>query len=977
MKTIESFTIRRGVFPGAVLLFVSTLLAALIAEIDIPTVSAQAGREFDPPVNLSNNPLRSSAPDIASAGSNVYVVWSDQSGFRLDVLFRRSTKRREGRVGSGLAGQFFEVTKNLTASIGGDNLVPRVAAAGPTVYVVWQHSSGIFFRRSLDQGATWLPPLDELPASLSTGPASSPVIAVAGPEVYVAWEEGTAPAREIVFRRSTDLGENFGLSHRFSIPAQDSFSPSVAAAGSNVYVAWVVKPKCATTCPQPEPSEIYLSRSMDEGASFEPPFNLSETVASSSLSPSVAAVGPAIIVAWQDDSGTPGVPEIFFDFSVDQGDTFHFPLGSVFRNLSKTSAGASLHPRVAAAGEGFSITWQDNSPGNFELFITSAGLVGLPLAILPRRLSMTSEDSRFPSIARTGSNIYLVWQEGDPGEVIFMRTTPTPGVAPENLSVSPARPSSTPNVAVDGSDVYVTWAETGVAVQFDIFFRSSPDGGATFSSPLNLSNNGGTSRNPRVAAAGHVVYLVWEDDTDTPGVHDIFLRRSRDGGASWDPPLNALPINLSLFGGITTDKSRAPAIAAVGSEVYVAWEDETTEDFSPQVFFRRSLDQGASWDPPLDKPPQRITCPDPLRPGGYQAFSPGLAVAGSNVYLIWKQYRRLIGEPVGGNGLLTIELSFKTDETAPTIVCATAAVRPVNLTEGLSLVSDVAHSPRVAEPQVAAAGSMIYAAWRHENEIRFRRSDVKGATTAEVTTWDPPIGTPADNLSMNPEVSRAPTVATAGPEVYVAWEQGTTLDRDIFYRRSLSMGATFAPFRNLSANAGESENPWLAGAGSDVYIVWQDDTPSPFFSQIFFRSSTDEGATFPSISLIPITSGPDLTGSWISLAQSCTGTGAGPLCRLKGTFMVINQGTAKAVSLSLTRFYLSSDVMLSSSDRLLQVTVTNTLNPAQIQSISMNTLILPIRNSASGKFVIAVIDATNVVPDVNRENNTIVFGPLP
>jgi hypothetical protein len=33
--------------------------------------------------------------------------------------------------------------------------------------------------------------------------------------------------------------------------------------------------------------------------------------------------------------------------------------------------------------------------------------------------------------------------------------------------------------------------------------------------------------------------------------------------------------------------------------------------------------------------------------------------------------------------------------------------------------------------------------------------------------------------------------------------------------------------------------------------------------------------------------------------------------------------------------------------------------------------------SAAGKFVIAVVDATNAVEEMNEGNNLIVFGPLP
>ena len=98
----------------------------------------------------------------------------------------------------------------------------------------------------------------------------------------------------------------------------------------------------------------------------------------------------------------------------------------------------------------------------------------------------------------------------------------------------------------------------------EILYRRSTDGGATFGPTENLSNNAGSSETPAIAAADNSVYVVWRDST--PGNFEILYRRSTDGGATFGPTEN-----LSNNAGSST----RPSIAAIGSNVNVAWEDNT------------------------------------------------------------------------------------------------------------------------------------------------------------------------------------------------------------------------------------------------------------------------------------------------------------------------------------------------------------------------------------------------------------------
>ena len=88
-----------------------------------------------------------------------------------------------------------------------------------------------------------------------------------------------------------------------------------------------------------------------------------------------------------------------------------------------------------------------------------------------------------------------------------------------------------------------------------------------------------------------------------------------------------------------------------------------------------------------------------------------------------------------------------------------------------------------------------------------------------VPTFDPSI----INLSDNPTTSRHPAMAVSDSNVYVVWEDESSGNGDILYKRSTDGGATFSEVINLSDNEGESTAPAIAVSGSNVYVVWEDE----------------------------------------------------------------------------------------------------------------------------------------------------------
>lgn len=121
--------------------------------------------------------------------------------------------------------------------------------------------------------------------------------------------------------------------------------------------------------------------------------------------------------------------------------------------------------------------------------------------------------------------------------------------------------------------------------------------------------------------------------------------------------------------------------------------------------------------------------------------------------------------------------------------------------------------------------------------------------------------------------------------------------------------------------------------------------------------------------------GPDLTGSWQNLTQTCKGSGASLRCKLKGSLLVRNQGTETAPRTHL-QFFLSPDAGLDGNDVLLKQVGVKSLQTNKSKRIKLKVT-LPVGSNATGQFVIAVVDATDAVAESDEANNVISAGPLP
>ena len=164
-------------------------------------------------------------------------------------------------------------------------------------------------------------------------------------------------------------------------------------------------------------------------------------------------------------------------------------------------------------------------------------------------------------------------------QVVFSPPTPVSGAMG-----SPGEPQ----IAVDSAgNINIVWSEgTGSAV--NIFFSRSTDGGTTFSTPLKVSNDSGTSSFPQIALApSGNIDVIWNDNS--PGYTAVFFSRSADGGATFSSPTN-----ISAPAGGFLNQIRSEIAVDLNGNINVGWFVS-----GGNIMFTRSSDGGASFSAPV------------------------------------------------------------------------------------------------------------------------------------------------------------------------------------------------------------------------------------------------------------------------------------------------------------------------------------------------------------------------------------------
>lgn len=343
----------------------------------------------------------------------------------------------------------YDPAESSTHSINSGNNTYQVSASGDTVHVVWyDYRSGstplIYYKRSLDGGSTW-----ESDVLLGSGASEiNPCVDVSGQNVHIVWDDYLSGSGwRVYYKRSTDGGTTWSSGTVLS----GGLYPSVTVSGSNVHVVWT------------NLNDVYYRRSTDNGITWRSSVIIGPGTNWSNWSPAIAVSGLNVYVVWYNEQNS---GDIFYMRSTDNGTTWEPQSYLVDQSYG------SYKPCISASGSNVHVVWRDDRDGNREIYYkrsADGGATWEPDV----RLTNTPVTSDNPSIASSGSNIHIVWDEGP---IYYIRSTDngTTWGSPVQLSTGSGA-SDHPSVAVSDTSVHVVWQDNRDG-NWEIYYKGNPTG---------------------------------------------------------------------------------------------------------------------------------------------------------------------------------------------------------------------------------------------------------------------------------------------------------------------------------------------------------------------------------------------------------------------------------------------------------------------------------------------------------------------
>lgn len=245
--------------------------------------STDQGATWSNPVAVAGSVFPTQYHALAAEGSNLYLLTRETGG---QLFFRRSPD----------GGSTWQPRVQVTTQAGEAPERVAITAEAGVIHVAVGASGGVFYWRSSNQGLNWTRTL-----MASGNGAHVPSIAANGSVVHVVWSTNTPTDHESYYRRSLDGGVTWSGPTRVSPAGGPSLRPRIVAMGSRLIVAW----QNETAFQSPSSTiEVWVQRSLDGGATWEAPQQLTSAGRAYSHVTLARGSGADVHLAWVDHPGS-------------------------------------------------------------------------------------------------------------------------------------------------------------------------------------------------------------------------------------------------------------------------------------------------------------------------------------------------------------------------------------------------------------------------------------------------------------------------------------------------------------------------------------------------------------------------------------------------------------------------------------------------------------------------------------------------
>jgi hypothetical protein len=360
--------------------------------------------------------------------------------------------------------------------------------------------------------------------------------------------------------------------------ALPSMHPKIAGTdGSlNVFVVWM---EYVSDTEQ----HLYFAKSTDGGTTWGAPVQLTFGgqifyVDAPTSSFSICVNEPYVHIVYNWRSTDSDDWEISYYRSADLGETWDLPI------YLTANASNSVSPDVAARGSYVHVTYQDNWPGNSEIFykrLTDNGAGGVDLT---RRLTFSDAPSYVPKIAvsSSGEDVHVVYLDlpGTYWQILYKHIYGSGAGSFETRQLTFSNSNNdAPDIAVStGADpqyVYVVYVASWPGNREIIYKRLDNSGQMPFNTyTARLTYSTTYSESPAVEfdSLSNNVHICYFDDW--PGNYDVMYRKlGTYGGGGFTGQRVSWGSGASYY----------PTVTSAGAWAHIAWMDSTSGNWEIYV----------------------------------------------------------------------------------------------------------------------------------------------------------------------------------------------------------------------------------------------------------------------------------------------------------------------------------------------------------------------------------------------------------
>lgn len=339
-------------------------------------------------------------------------------------------------------------------------------------------------------------------------------------------------------------------------------------------------------------------------------------------------------------------------------------------------------------------------------------------------------------------------------------------------------------IASSGDSVNIVWSDDRDG-NFEIYYKRSLDGGLTWGADIRLTNSVTGSVRPSIAISGLVVHVAWIEYPEMPDLGEVFYKRSIDGGNTWEDEIRMTYTPFYTLG---------PCLAVSASVVHLVYYDCNDDNFW-DVYYKRSTDNGLTWEPEV-----MLT----YNPAGSYTYWPSICANGPVLHVVWHSYNEIYYKRSEDNGITWGPTTQLTDN---------------EFEDGYSCIG--------------VSGSDVHVVWEGirdgNSEICYKRSTDGGIN------WE------ADTrLTYNSGDSFNNNVAVSGSGVFVVWSDHSDGNWEIYFKSSTNKGLNWQPEVRLTNNSAESNNPFISRSENDLHVIWQDTRDGNY--EIYYKKDPTGGA---------------------------------------------------------------------------------------------------------------------------------------